>query len=336
GISPSGQFDIIAEPKSVGADPIATQVLTAGVGRSTTNNAVLRLQFLTNGNSGNLFLETISVATPAGVNPSNITGVKLFAGTSANFALATQIGTTRTLSGGAASFTSLNYDMPQGTSYVWVTADISSTATPFGTPIDLEISAGGITIDGTPYSPASPSGAGEVAIFFNFETSGSPFFNINENVVNGITGTMYDWALSNMPAAGTALGGGLPLPGPRVGSTGSRVWGTNTTSAVSPNTTTSAAGLHDLFSQPLTATGNVTFNFWNWWSLESTTTAFDNAFFFYRINNGAWVSTSSLANGLNQTTGWTNRIITVPSVAGDVVELRFSYEGDSPSWAGYF
>ena len=139
-----------------------------------------------------------------------------------------------------------------------------------------------------------------------------------------------------MPAAGTALGGGLTLPGVRAGSTGSRVWGTNTTSAVTPNTTTSAAGLHDLFSQPLTATGNVTFNFWNWWSMEFfNTTFYDNVFFFYRINGGSWVTASPTATA-NSTTGWSNRIITVPSVAGDIVELRFSYEGDSPAWAGYF
>ncbi|MFY7886217.1 MAG: fibronectin type III domain-containing protein, partial [Dolichospermum sp.] len=262
------------------------QASTGAVVRGQSNVPLLRLDISTGGNANSYFLSSLNVSLPSGSVAGTISGLRVYRTTTTSF------NTSQPLSSGLISFTGssltinaanagsvLETEFNAGTNYIWITGDIASNAA-YGATADLRIQ--GTTAisfssgDVTPTTP-DPTGVNVVGAFFDFETSAGPFINITE-----ATTPNYDWVLSNMPAAGTALGdfGSLPLPGVRAGSTGSRVWGTNSTSAITTNTTTSAAGQHDIYSLPLTATGAVTFNFWNWWSLESASTAWDNVFFF--------------------------------------------------------
>lgn len=138
------------------------QASTAGVNIGSTNNEILRLDFLVSGNTGTLNLNSI-VINYNGTSAADISGVKLYRTATTTFSSANQLGTTQVFSGGNASFSSLAYDLPTGATYIWVTYDISGSATA-GNTADGQVLANQINVAGSTYPSSSQSPAGSRTI----------------------------------------------------------------------------------------------------------------------------------------------------------------------------
>jgi hypothetical protein len=92
------------------------------------NNPVLRIDVNVYGNTGKVFFDSISVKS---LNHDNIdineNGVKLFHTVSQFFSSENQIGSAKNI-GDEVTFDNLNYELPYGQSYLWVTFDVDSLA----------------------------------------------------------------------------------------------------------------------------------------------------------------------------------------------------------------
>jgi hypothetical protein len=137
------------------------QASTGVVGTNTSNNPILRLDFVVAGPAtGKLLLNTIQVTSTC-QNDADIaaSGVKLYRTTSTTFATTNPLGTAQSLSGGTATFSSLNYNLPTGTSYVWVTYDIAAGATVDNT-VDAKITANAVSVASSTYPATEQDPAG--------------------------------------------------------------------------------------------------------------------------------------------------------------------------------
>ncbi len=141
---------------SVTVTQASTAIAIAGV----ANQALLRVAVIVAGPStSTLNLNSIDVNNN-GTADADVSGVKLFNTlTSTTFATTTQLGTTQTFSATNASFTSLNYNFPVGTTYLWIAYDIATNAT-VNNVADAQILANGININGTPYNSVADNPVG--------------------------------------------------------------------------------------------------------------------------------------------------------------------------------
>ena len=154
------------------------------------NNEILRVQFDITGGSGAFNLTDLDI-TNQSTDYSDIGNVKLFHTTESTFSADHQVGAAVTYSGGKYTFSGLGYDMPGGTSYIWVTYDILETATS-GHDVDGYIAANDITLNGVNYpsSTANPTGVRNI----NFsEWKGSTSTNWN---------TASNWTGNTVPTSG--------------------------------------------------------------------------------------------------------------------------------------
>ena len=137
------------------------QATTAFVLRGATDQPVLRLDFLVAGPAGGSLLMNSIAATYTGTIASDIaaSGVKLYWTTTTSFATTNLLGTAQSLSGGVATFSGLNYNLPTGTTYIWVAFDIGAEATIDNT-VDAKIAAHGIDVAGTTYNDTDIDPAG--------------------------------------------------------------------------------------------------------------------------------------------------------------------------------
>ncbi len=127
---------------------------------------ILRLDFLVGGAGGTLNLNSIEVNS-LNTSDADISNVKLYRTTTTTFSTTNQLGTTQTFSSGVVTFSSLTYNLPSGTTYVWVTYTISSSAT-LGNTIDAKIITNKINVAGSTYPATDQSPSGSRTI------SGSP------------------------------------------------------------------------------------------------------------------------------------------------------------------
>ena len=164
--SPAGDIRIIAPLKKLNSISFS-QPTVDYVYRYSTDNPILRVDLNVIGTGGTLPLNQLEVAANNTDN-SDVSDVKLYFTTSAVFSKANMIGSATSLTGGIASFTSLNYSMPTGTSYIWITYDIPGSATIFDT-VDAKISANGINIGGILYPTTEQNPTGKRIIFTNFQ-----------------------------------------------------------------------------------------------------------------------------------------------------------------------
>jgi hypothetical protein len=130
-------------------DPVTTGSL---------NQQILRLDFTVAGSTGTLYLNSIVVSSNND-DDNDIANVKLFRTSSATFNTTNQLGTTQTFSSGNATFSSLSYDLPEGTTYVWVAYDIDENATN-NHLADAKITANNIDVAGNTYPSSDQSPAG--------------------------------------------------------------------------------------------------------------------------------------------------------------------------------
>ncbi len=137
------------------------QASTALVLQGATNQPVLRLDYVVAGPSGGSLLLNSIAATYTGTIASDIaaSGVKLYWTTNTTFATTNLLGTAQSLVAGVASFSTLNYNLPTGTSYVWVAFDIDAAAIVNNT-VDAKIAVNGIDVAGTTYNGTDIDPAG--------------------------------------------------------------------------------------------------------------------------------------------------------------------------------
>ena len=148
-------------PKTLGAI-VYNQASTAVLGSNSTNNEILRIDFPVTGTTGTLNLNSIELNF-VGNDVADIasSGVKLYRTTTTTFATTNQLGSSVSFSGGVATFSGLAYDLPNGTTYVWICYDIASTAVADGThTVDASIGINKIDVASTTYPVALQSPAG--------------------------------------------------------------------------------------------------------------------------------------------------------------------------------
>ncbi len=136
------------------------QASTADVLVSTSDNKILRIGFDVTGTAGTLPLNSIQL-TSNNIDDADIpaNGVKLYWTTTTTFSTANLLGTAQSFSGGLATFSGFNYDLPTGMTYVWVAYDIAAGATSANT-VDAIIATNDIDVDGTTYPASDESPAG--------------------------------------------------------------------------------------------------------------------------------------------------------------------------------
>ena len=127
---------------SLGSIVANQQTVSTTVGAS--NAAIWRLDLPVAGTSGTLTLNSIKF-TSENTNDADVaaSGVKLWTGTTTG--PSTQIGTTQSFVSGAVAFSGLNLNLAAGTTYIWLTYNVSATAT-IGDVLDAKINAGDISI----------------------------------------------------------------------------------------------------------------------------------------------------------------------------------------------
>lgn len=193
------------------------QPSTAPVAIGSKYNQILRTDIKVTGNTGSLKLNSLAIE---GLNTRNAdiaaNGIKLYYTTDSTFTPDVQLGTAQNFSGKTATFSSLNYELPYGASYLWVSYDIDSAAIP-GDTLDVIVRKNSLNINGTTYpaSDVSPQGARPL-----FETIFMDDFETNKG-----------WTLSGefQIAAPQGLGGSTGNSDPSVAFNGFKILGTDLT-----------------------------------------------------------------------------------------------------------
>jgi hypothetical protein len=178
---------------------------------------IMRINFKVFGNTDSAFLENIyftSLNTSDNDIASN--GVKLYTTQTQTFSTDNPLGSPTNFVSGRASFTNLNYSLPHGQSYVWLSYDIKLDAT-HGDILDVMVAAHDILANDTLYPASNESPYGSKIIY---ETRYSEDFE----------GT-YNWTLTgefevNSPAG---LGGSPGNPDPANAYSGTKILGTDLT-----------------------------------------------------------------------------------------------------------
>ena len=166
---------IASVPKSLSSLTV-NQASTDSVGTGSNDNPILRLDFDVTGNTGTFTLNSIEVE-PQNTDNADVTanGVKLYRTTcrSTTFSTDNLLGTAQSFSS-PANFSSLNYNLPEGMTYVWVTYDVASDATA-GNTLDAKILAGKVNVNGSTYPAGDqdPAGSREIAGFKEIGTGTS-------------------------------------------------------------------------------------------------------------------------------------------------------------------
>jgi hypothetical protein len=135
-----------------GAIPMYMKQYIAGqdssyiVPSGSENNPIANIRLNVFGNTGDLKLNSVSI-TPQNTDNTDIDnlGVKLFVTDEPYFNSDNQIGTSKTISDDTVTFGNLDYSLPFGYSYLWITYDISSGATELNT-IDALFKTGSIDL----------------------------------------------------------------------------------------------------------------------------------------------------------------------------------------------
>jgi len=185
------------------------------IGSGSKNNPVLRVNLKVTGNSGTFPLNSLTINS---LNTSDEDiesgGVKLFLTRDAEFNADTQVGIGVSFSSGHATFTGLNYSLPTGYLYLWITYDIKQDAG-HRDKVDGKTPVNGININGQTYFPQEKSPSGNRSIL---RTLASDDFESDLN-----------WTLNGEFEYGSPmeLGGSQGNPDPDEAFSGTHVIGTD-------------------------------------------------------------------------------------------------------------
>jgi hypothetical protein len=142
--------DISLEERSIinknVSDISVKQASTSYVSTGTMYNPILRVDLKTIGNTGYLILDSIAFRSQ-NTNNSDLlaNGVKIFATRDTVFSALKQLGSNSNFSSNKVSFNNINDTLYTGYNYVWLTYDISTSAT-IGDLLDASIDANSIKI----------------------------------------------------------------------------------------------------------------------------------------------------------------------------------------------
>jgi hypothetical protein len=193
------------------------QASTVSVASGTSNNPILKLKVKVNGNTGTLPVNSLIVnslnTSDADIVPG---GVKLYFTQDEYFNTNNQVGTGVSFASGNAVFSNLNYDLPTGYSYLWVTYDVKPTAGHRNT-LDARFAAGSININGNTYLGSAQSPPGSRTIFQSI---------VSDDFESGLK-----WNLSGEFEYGSpqGLGGSQGNPDPNSAYSGTHIIGTDLT-----------------------------------------------------------------------------------------------------------
>lgn len=165
------------------------QASTEDVNSGNSDEEILRLDFNVTGSSGTLNLNTIEV-TSNNTSDADIAtnGVKLYRTSTTSFATDNLLGSAQSFSSGSATFSPLNYDLPTGTTYIWVVYDIDASAT-VNNSVDAMIEANKIDVAGSTYPASTENPAGSRAI----------------SMANGGTDCADPYVINSLPFSNTGM-----------------------------------------------------------------------------------------------------------------------------------
>jgi hypothetical protein len=193
------------------------QASEVSIGSGTTNNPILKINLKVMGNSGNFPLNSLILnSLNSSDNDIETGGVKLYLTQDDEFNTDHQIGTGVGFTGGQATFTGLNYNLPTGYSYLWVTYDIKLTAGHHNI-VDAKLPVNSMNINGQNYFANEQSPAGTRTIFQTIHS---------DNFESGL-----NWNLSGEFEYGSphGMGGSSGNPDPVSAYSGTFVIGTDLT-----------------------------------------------------------------------------------------------------------
>jgi hypothetical protein len=169
-----------------------TQASAIPVSSGSDNNPILRLDLKIMGNSGTCPLDSL-IVTSLNTSDADLktNGVKLFITPEPEFNANTQIGEGINFIAGKAKFINLNYDLPPGYSYLWITYDIDSLAE-HQNIVDAKFTANSIRINNQLFFAGEESPEGSRSVLRNL------YFDDFE--------TDHGWILSGEFEYGTPLG----------------------------------------------------------------------------------------------------------------------------------
>jgi len=125
---------------------------------------LLRIDVDVYGNTGSALLKSLEVHS-LNTSDSDLAsnGVKLYHTTTQTFSKEMQLGSAGNFASGVASFSEMNYSLPPGRSYLWVTGDVDMAAS-HGHFLDVMVPADGILVNDSRYPSADQSPGGEIMI----------------------------------------------------------------------------------------------------------------------------------------------------------------------------
>jgi hypothetical protein len=289
----------------------------------TNNNSILRIEIDVEGFTGNLFLNQISVNSQ-NTNDLDINsaGVKIFHSQTNNFNSSIQLSTGTDFNSQTAIFSGVNFDLPTGINYIWITYDLKTSAVP-NNIIDAGIFANEINIGGNTFPATNSFPAGEKIIL---QTIYYDDFEINSG-----------WTLSGEFEISTpmGLGGSYGDPDPGIAYSGTNVLGTDL-SGLGLFPYDYEPGISDKEYQAVSPLINCSFfvntslKFQRWLNIDY----WDNATIEISNNNGGtwnviWESTS-----LMEASDWTLQELDISNFADDQPEviIRFTLGSTDGTW----
>jgi hypothetical protein len=284
-----------------------SQPVTTAVPIGSTYNPIIRVALNVTGNVGSVLLKALSVKSQNISNADIATnGVKLYYTVDSTFSPTTQLGRSRTFTSDTIIFSNLSKELPKGTSYVWVTYDISSGATS-GNTIDASIPANGINVNDSifPTAEVSPIGSRKI-----FETIFSDNFESD-----------YGWGFSGEFERAfyqtTGKGGSTGNPDPSLSNSvsGSYLIGTDITGKGSnsgdyENKLSSGAYLATSPTINLKYYKSIRFTFYRWLNIEQS----DNCTIDYSTDDGAsWSNLWTNGGSVIAESLWGQQVFDLPT-----------------------
>jgi len=218
----------------------------------TTVNPVAFIEIAVSGNTNNLYL-TDANFTYSGTSASDVSGFKLYYSRDSVFANTSLVPLTGTINSNNIQFIGGQQLLNTGLNYIWVCADINSSAT-HGNAIDISVPVNSLTIGGSQYPSTAQNPSGyctveESIAKYDFETTGG-------------------WTLTNSWAIGVQTGTGLNDPTEAYA--GTKVMATNLSGNYPSNITPSNAHRTTMSAVYAKYYQNIYLRYKRWLNVESS------------------------------------------------------------------
>ncbi len=292
------------------------QPFTNYIPSGTYDVPMLRMDFKVFGNTDSAMLEHINVQS-LNTSDNDIlgNGVKLYTTMTQDFDTENPLGSPTSFASGTASFTGLDFSLPKGKSYVWLTFDIDGNAK-HGNLLDVKIAANGILANDTLYPSVEEDPYGDRTIYETLD------FEDFEGV--------HGWSLTgefevNTP---TGLGGLNGNPDPSEAYSGTHVLGTDLT-GLGSNHYDYEPLLNSSTSYRATSPTHAVLYYKNlniFYRRYLNNGVFDSVFVQVSNNNGvSWNTIWENGNGINDFQ-WLEQQVLIPDQFARTDQLKIRYQ----------